>query len=132
MLTIRKAQMEIFARDAMRRFRSLLADHLREFYPSRVADLDSEQLDLSIERAVRLAESFGIRSEQGLYRFIALCGSYGFDFLEQPANAWMAAILRDTRISAPESRLLYLFDLSRQREEAAAQSRALRQAFLEA
>ena len=43
----------------------------------------------------------------------------------------MAAILRDTRIT-PEGRLRYLLDMSRQREEAAAQSRTLRQAFLTA
>jgi hypothetical protein len=123
MLVIREAQIRVLSTLPRSNFIERLAAHAAALDTQAGAD----ELDASVEKAA----SFGLRSERDLWRWIGLCCQFGFDFTDRPENGWMRAILEDTRVTRPTSRLQRLMALCMEREEIARQNERLRQEFLQ-
>jgi hypothetical protein len=89
MLVIRKSQMKVFEQVAVQRFEAGLLDHLRTFFPEQAAALGTAQLGKVVRYGLQRAESRGLRTERGLYLYLALMFMLGSAFDEDPQLAWM-------------------------------------------
>lgn len=89
MLVIRKSQVKVFEQVAAQRFEAGLLDHLRTFFPEQAAALGTAQLGKVVRYGLQRAESRGLRTERGLYLYLALMFMLGSAFDEDPQLAWM-------------------------------------------
>ncbi|MEZ5580595.1 MAG: hypothetical protein R3F40_14970 [Candidatus Competibacteraceae bacterium] len=89
MLVIRKSQVKVFEQVAVQRFEAGLLDHLRTFFPEQAAALGTAQLGKVVRYGLQRAESRGLRTERGLYLYLALMFMLGSAFDEDPQLAWM-------------------------------------------
>jgi hypothetical protein len=122
MLVIRNAQLKVFSNASWVNFRARLAAHLLAFYPQASTG--------GLDASVRQAQSFGLHSERDLFRWVSLCGQFGFHFLDEPGHEWMRLILQDSRITLPSSRLKRLVELCILRDCAARDNETLRKEFV--
>jgi hypothetical protein len=91
MLVIRKSQMEVFEKIAVRRFEDGLLDHLRTFFPAHAATLGDQQLGRVIRYGLQRAQSRNVQTERGVYQYLALMFMLGSLFDEDPQLPWAAA-----------------------------------------
>lgn len=92
MLVIRKSQVKVFEQVAAQRFEAGLLDHLRTFFPEQAAALGTAQLGKVVRYGLQRAESRGLRTERGLYLYLALMFMLGSAFDEDPQLAWMTLL----------------------------------------
>lgn len=89
MLVMRQSQMEVFEQVAVQRFEAGLLEHLRTFFPEQAAALGTAQLHRVLRYGLQRAESRGLQTERGLYRYLALMFLLGSAFDEDPQLAWI-------------------------------------------
>lgn len=90
MLVMRKSQMEAFENLAARRFEAGLSDHVRAFFPHHAAALGDAQLQKVLRYGLQRAESRGLKTERGVYLYIALMFLLGSRFDQDPQLPWAA------------------------------------------
>ncbi|MBE2295612.1 MAG: hypothetical protein IAF00_11705 [Phycisphaerales bacterium] len=89
MLVMRQSQMEVFEQVATQRFEAGLLEYLQTFFPEQTAALSPAQMNQVLRYGLQRAESRGLQTERGLYRYLALMFLLGSGFDEDPQLAWM-------------------------------------------
>lgn len=90
MIVVRKSQMEAFESVATRRFEAGLADHFRAFFPQHAATQGDAQLQKVLRYGLQRAESRGLKTERGIYVYLALMFLLGSGFDQDPQLPWAA------------------------------------------
>lgn len=109
MIQIRPAQLRVLhQRLISTEVLDALVEHLRTCFPACVHGLDAEALHERIQQCARIASDLGLSREADLLRFVGLAATYGWSFVDDPAHAWMRAILEDPRHGKPARRLDHL------------------------
>jgi hypothetical protein len=82
-----------------------MVEHLRAHFPERTAGLGAPVLKHRVERELHAARGHGLETRLQLCRFLNLCGVYGWNFAQQPRNAWMKTVLTAPDLPTPGARL---------------------------
>jgi hypothetical protein len=115
-----RAQKEIFLQQAIR--------HFANYFPQ-VAQ--GPEWEGRLRGALVRADSeYGLKNERDLFAFADMCGGLGWDFDQEPENAWMRECLLNKAVTRPEDRMTGLLRRIQRREEVEKQNAALRQSFL--
>ena len=78
MLTIRLSQIESFERDAMKRFRGRLAEHVARVLADHGSGASMISSDQMVDRGIPMAMGFNLRTERDIARFLTiLCEAFG-------------------------------------------------------
>lgn len=104
MLTIRRAQIQVF-REAM--LACVLADleaHVRRHFPA-VADKAETSLLRLLHAVVDRALDLGLETPEHLCRYVNLAAALGWDFDTAAEHAWLVELLRDASIPSVSHRL---------------------------
>lgn len=84
MLVMRASQMQAFEKIAVQRFEEGLLEHVRTFFPEHAAALGETALRRVLRYGLQRAESRGLRSERGVYLYLALMFLLGSGFEDDP------------------------------------------------
>lgn len=109
MLVIRKTQMDIFKREAMRRFEKDMAVYLKRYFPEESLALDHNMMLEHIRHIITAAETYGLSAERDLYKYLNLSMIYGKNFDERPDLKWMTDTLLNRDIPNPSKRMNKLY-----------------------
>lgn len=107
MLVIRDEQMDVLARVV---FERRVADHVREFFPDRSADLGDDGVVAHVRAGIAKAESYGLSHPAHVGQMVDLMLLFGRDFDTDPRWPWAGSILRDPAIDHPGTRMKRLCD----------------------
>ncbi len=124
-LTIRKVQLDAFARAERAQFVERMCTHLRTHFTDELSGLDNDKLKEQVSSEIDRAATYGLTTEQDCCRFLSVGAACGWRFEEKPENAWMKACLRDGSVSSPSMRLRLLVDELLHRRTVEAENRKL-------
>jgi hypothetical protein len=93
MLTIRKAQMDLFATHFAKRFRRELRLHVRTEFPIHTQTMTDVDLDRQIGEGLVRGRTHGLTTERDLMLFVDLPFLLGPDFERDPKRIWVRRIL---------------------------------------
>ena len=110
MLTIKSEQMRVLP-EAMLEF--WIVNHLAEFFPDKVAGLNSSEISSQVRAAIGQARCHGFVTDSQICRYVDLAFILGLAFVLDPNLPWAADILADERIMDPEMRMELLFAAAR-------------------
>src|SRR5437870_12197356 len=102
MLTIRAAQLEVFAELAEARFVEQRIDHVGQFWPDVLAQQGREGVGGVVRAGMRRANAYGLSTEYDVARFIDLLFILGASFDSDPAHPSAPATLVATHPTPPE------------------------------
>lgn len=109
MLVIRKEQMEIFKREAMRQFEKEMALHIKQYFLGMDVAFQEDILLTYIRYIISRAKSYGLSSERDLCKYLNLSMICGRDFDNNPHLSWMTKILSNSGITNPSDRIEKLY-----------------------
>ena len=93
MLYIRRQQIEVFERAALRRFEDEMVAHSKEFSPRLCEVIGEEQLRVALRQAMNRAGTYGFTYRGSIRLFIELMFLCGSDFDNDPQYPALADIL---------------------------------------
>src|SRR5437879_1368643 len=102
MLTIRAAQLEVFAELAEARFVEQRIDHVGQFWPDVLAEQGREGVGGVVRAGMRRANAYGLSTAYDVARFIDLLFMPGASFDSEPAHPWAQAALFATALTPAE------------------------------
>jgi hypothetical protein len=129
MLVIRNTQMDALRNARRNDLLMRLVQLACELFPEKSSRAGAPLWRDSVHAAVKQAEGFGFSSERDFIRFVSLGAELGWTFCEDPANAWMKAVLTGKRITNPSARLARVVEECRRRAAVAAENRRRRDEF---
>lgn len=100
MLMIRQDQMETLNQYMLDKYEDLVFFHLTENYTDTCAALGEDGVRETIRHGIRRAQSYDIRIEADISRYIDMMFRFGKDFDTDPDLPWAAAILGDENLVA--------------------------------
>jgi hypothetical protein len=95
MLRIRSEQMEVFQRDAWRRFEDEMVAHGQSFSPLLSAVIGEAQLRIAVRQAIERAGGYGFTNRGPIRLCVELMFLCGSDFATDPMYPQLGAILRE-------------------------------------
>lgn len=100
MLTIRKAQVDVFRTLALGRFETQMTDYLKQEFPARFpvatgASLETPHIETLVREGVARAARYRITAQKDVARFILLMVLIGEDFDSLESMKWTARFLQD-------------------------------------
>ena len=98
MLTVRPEQMEAFRRAAATRFAARMVAHLGATLPDEVRGLREQTVESLVSLGIEAAQGYGIRTADGVKRFLEATVRLGSGFDTDPARPELGAALRDPEI----------------------------------
>jgi len=96
MLTIRPAQMEALRQSARRQFARDVVSLLRTHFPEQTSGVGMDQLTLTVENAITVAEGKGIQARANICKFVILIFAFGDQCRWDPGHFLYPALSPDT------------------------------------
>ncbi len=93
MLTIRPKQLAELRASMSEALEGRLAAHLNRYFPDRCRELGADVLRREIRHGINQAERYGIRTGQGICKYLNLMFLFGRDFDTDPRFPWASRIL---------------------------------------
>lgn len=124
-LFIRSEQEAVLRQSITGRVERELRAHVEQHFPRRCAQLDEEDLEAFLRRAVACAQRRGLRGTRDLYAYVSLSMLYGAELGATEDTLWMRDYLDDPHCDPPQ-RIARLYtrvlkDLEQQEAERRAQ-----------
>jgi len=119
MITMRRKQVEILSRAALKSFEDRMLTHVKEFFAEKCEKLGNEKTHETIRQGMLKARKYGILSEYDVCIFIDVMFEYGVDFDVDPELPWANQVLNDPAIWDPAYRVNRLFDAATGHEKRA-------------
>jgi hypothetical protein len=111
MITLRSEQRHVVAAHDREGLARTVQDHLRTCFGPALEPRDEEALAEAIRSLIEHAVSLGLVSPRHVCGVANLAATFGWGFLQQPANAWMLDdFLANERLGTPGQRLALLVD----------------------
>ena len=101
-LLVRRNQMHVLERYMLEGFIRRLSARLREEFPRETAALTPAELRTFIENAIAKAETYDVKDEADVERYLEFAARYGPDFDVEQRTAWAGAVLRRDDLSGTE------------------------------
>jgi hypothetical protein len=79
-LTIRRAQMDVFVAAARERFVNEMVEHVKRYFPSQYRKLGDAGLRNTLTETVHKAKTYGFSSKRDVCKFINVAMMFGPDF----------------------------------------------------
>jgi hypothetical protein len=102
MLTIRKAQYQVFREEAYQDFARRMVAHLRKCFPQQASAMPEAELSGLVAHGRMRSESYGIILEEDVKCFLELMMRYGREFDTAQKTNWAGQILRTRRLKGSE------------------------------
>jgi len=99
MLTIRPEQMTVLRQYMRDTFQHRMMAHLRERFTGQTKDLHDAELLQTIDDRMDQANTYGVRTEQDVRRFLEYAIELGPGFPTGPSMAWARRILEDRTLN---------------------------------
>jgi hypothetical protein len=125
MLMVRRQQLRALGLSQRQQFVDEMCKHLRRHFTAPLRALDEPALRAHVTEALDAAAALGLASRRDGCRYLNLCATYGWRFLQAPANEWMRRCMGDSQVGSMSARLDLLVDGCLQRREVDAQDRLL-------
>lgn len=105
MLLLRRAQVEVFREQLLKRFEDDVLAHVRELFPVRCKALGDDGTRALIRHGIDRSRGYGIELEKDVCKYVDLCFYFGREFdVEQP---WARPILRSDASGPDRMRALF-------------------------
>ena len=93
MITIRRAQMKVFEKTALRNFAGRAVEHLETYFPDQCAAMGKEAVLDAVRFGMGRAAHHHFETERDILRYLTLMFTFGKDFDRDPEIPWARAIL---------------------------------------
>jgi len=102
MLHIRQEQMKVLGEHMLRKFEDYMVGHLQEDFADEVKNTPEDFLRATIQKGISKAESYDIRIEYNVERYIDLMFILSPDFDRAERFQWAGELLRNEHMPALE------------------------------
>jgi hypothetical protein len=105
MFHIRTDHLEAFEDERESALATRLEEHLREYFPDRIASMGESGFEEFMEESIGAAQDIGVSSDDSILRFTDMRLILGPSFCDDPAYPWAAQILHDSSIPDMDSKI---------------------------
>ncbi len=102
MITIRKEQMEAFAKAAQRRFSFEAADYVKNKWPQKYEKASRDVLVEIVNQAIEKCKEYDITQKRHVLRYLKLMNTLGRNFDTWYEYPWAPEILNDPQLLSSE------------------------------